>query len=544
MTAVSDSDNEPISGPAGDSSRLPRRQVIVSMTCVTLAMFLTALGQTTVATALPSIVADLGGFDRYVWVATAYMVAATVAAPIAGGLSDLYGRKPFFIVGLLVFIAASALLGVSRSMDAVIAFRAFQGIGGGLIMTASLTSVADLFPPDERGKYLGSLTGVYAVASVVGPIVGGFVAHHYHWSGIFWFNVPIAIPVLLLLIRAFPRGNPAVERRKPDYAGMIALALAVVPTFLALSLGGIQYAWSSPQCLGLLTLGLAMAAAFVFIESRAQSPVMSLELYANLPLASAMLVVLLTGFVLYGSLIFLPLFFQGVLGVSATASSQLLVPILPGLIIGAIVSGQLLSRTGGHYRLQVLVTTMLTAVGMYLISTMNETTGIVLIETYLVIAGLGMGGTLAVLSAAIQNWTPFRLVGAGTSANQFWRTLGGMMGLSVMGAVLVQSFRSGVDAMVPDSVEAALPGGLLDSVKEDPQALLDPAMAESLRDSLAEAGSGDLLAGLLESLNAALAGGLNTVFIVLTVAAALSFALAWLLRAPADAETVATKTEA
>lgn len=538
--------SKPNLGQTGEFALLSRRQVAVSITCVTLAMFLTALGQTTVATALPSIVADLGGFDRYVWVATAYMVAATVAAPVAGGLSDLYGRKPFFIIGLTVFIAASALLGVSHSMDALIAFRALQGIGGGLIMTASLVSVADLFPPEERGKYLGSLTGVYGVASVVGPVAGGFIAHHYHWHWIFWLNVPIAIPILLALIRFFPRGNAGTERPTPDYAGMIALALAVVPLFLALSLGGVQYAWSSPQCLGLLGFGLAMAAAFVFVESRAEFPIMSLELYTNLTLASAMLVVLLTGFVLYGTVIFLPLFFQGVLGASATVASKLLVPILPALIIGAIVSGQLLSRTGGHYRLQALITTMLTAVGTYLISTMNETTGVVLMETYIVITGLGMGGTLAVLAAAIQNWTPFRLVGAGTSANQFWRNVGGMMGLSATGAILVQSFRSGVDAVVTDDVRAALPDGFLDSIKDNPQALLDPATAASLGEGLAGTESGDIpvAESLLESLNVALADGLSNVFTVLAVAAALSFAIAWFLRARTDAETEATGTEA
>ena len=534
---------------------LPRRQVAVSMTCVTLVMFLAALGQTTVATALPSVVADLGGFDRYVWVATAYMVAATVAAPIAGGLSDLYGRKPFFILGLMVFIAASALLAVSHSMNAVIAFRAVQGIGGGLLMTASLVSVADLFPPEERGKYQGSLAGVYGVASIVGPVVGGFITHHYHWNWIFLLNIPIAVPVLLLMIWVFPRGNPGIEpgtqHRRLDYLGMMTLMLAIVPAFLALSFGGVQYAWSSAQCLGLITFGLVMAVAFVIIESRAESPVMSLELYKDRPVALAMIVVLLTGFVLYGSVFFLPLFFQGVLGVSASASSRLLAPLLPGIVFGAIVSGQLLSRTGGRYRLQVLATTMLTTVGMYLISAMNETTGVVLIVFYLVLTGTGIGGTLAVASVAVQNSVPFSLVGAGTSANQFWRTMGGMMGLAVMGAVMVQSFRSTVEALVPDSVRVVLPEGLLDSVKEDPQALLDPAAAESLEGALTETGNVDSLVadGLLDSLNAALAGGLSDVFTVLAAAAALSFAIALFLRVRPPVfyecrETGAVRTEA
>ena len=530
---------------------LPRRQVAVSMTCVTMVMFLAALGQTTVATALPSIVADLGGFDRYVWVATAYMVAATVAAPIAGGLSDLYGRRPFFILGLVIFIAASALLAVSSSMNAVIAFRALQGIGGGLLMTASLVSVADLFLPEERGKHQGSLAGVYGVASIVGPVVGGFITHHYHWNWIFLLNIPIALPILLLIIWVFPRGNPGIEHRKLDYLGMATLALAIVPAFLALSLGGVQYAWSSAQCLGLMALSLVMAAAFLVTESRAESPIMSLDLYKDRPVALAMIVVLLTGFVLYGSVLFLPLFFQGVLGVTASASSRLFAPLLPGIVFGAIVSGQLLSRTGGRYRLQVLAATMLTTVGMYLISTMHETTGAALIVFYLVLTGIGIGGTLAVVSVAVQNSVPFRLVGAGTSANQFWRTMGGMMGLAAMGAVMVQGFRSAVEEVVPENVRAALPEGFIDSVKEDPQALLDPATAESLKGTLAGTGSVDspVADGLLASLNAALAAGLSNVFTVLAVAAALSFAIALFLRVRPPLfckcrETGAVRTEA
>ena len=327
---------------------------------------------------------------------------------------------------------------------------------------------------------------------------------------------------------------------------MITLALAIVPVFLALSMGGVQYAWGSPQCLGLIAFGLAMAAAFVVVESRAESPIMSLELYKDQSMALAMIMVLLTGFVLYGSLIFLPLFFQGVLGVSASTSSRLLAPMLPGIVLGAIVSGQLLSRIGGHYRIQVLITTTLTTVGMYFISTMNQTTGGVLILTYLALTGVGIGGTLTVLSVAIQNSVPFRLVGAGTAANQFWRTMGGMMGLAVMGAVMVQGFRSAVEAAVSDSVRVALPEGLLDSVKQDPRALLDPATVEALKRTLAGAGNGDIpiADNLLAVLKDALAGALSNVFTFLAVAAALSFTAAFFLRVRPGVETGAVGTKA
>ena len=519
---------------------LPGRQVALSMTCVMLVMFLGALSQTIVATALPRIVADLGGFDRYVWVATAYMVAATIAAPIGGGLSDLYGRKPFLILGLGIFLVASFFLGVSGSMNEVIAFRGMQGFGGGIIMTCSLVAVADLFPPEERGRHQGLLAGVYGIASVVGPVLGGIITDYYSWNGIFLLNVPIAVAVLLLIACVFPNRGPRtrIANRRLDYAGMATLALAVVPLLLALSVGGVQYAWSSPQCIGLLAFGSAMAALFVMVELRAEFPIIPMDLYADRAVALAMIMVLLTGFGLYGSLLFLPLYFQGVLGFSAAGSGNLLIPMLPGIVLGGIVSGQLLSRTGGHYRLHVLVSTALTTMGMYLISTMDETTGVFLTEIYLVLAGLGLGATLATLSVAVQNTVPFRLVGAGTAANQFYRSVGGMVGLAVVGAVMTLGFWSRLEATVPKDLREALPQDLLGSFRESPQALLDPAAAESLRERLAGTGAEGIRMAdrLLDSLDKALAGALADVFAVLVVAAALSFATALFFRVPTDAE--------
>lgn len=355
--------------------------VLIPMTCVTLAMFLAALGQTTIATALPVIADDLGGFDRYVWVVTAYMITATVATPIAGGLSDRYGRKLFLLAGLALFIASSLLLGVSDSMNAVIASRAVQGIGGGLMMVTSLSAVADLFPPEERGKYQGALAGVYAVAALVGPILGGYVTHHYGWQWVFLLNVPTAVPIAALT------------------------------------------AWTFPNS-----------------KSRVDAAIMPLALYRDRAVVSVLMVVFLTGFVLYGSLVFLPLFFQRELEISVIGSGELLIPILLGIVFGAILSGQLLSRTGGHSRIQILASTGLTAVGMYLVSTMNETTGGGLIAAYLALTGIGLGGTLAVASTVVQNAVPFEFVGASTSASQFWRTVGGMAGLSLAGAALGNAF--------------------------------------------------------------------------------------------------------
>jgi len=512
---------------------------MLAMACVTLAMFLGALGQTIVATALPRIVADVGGLDRYVWVATAYMVAATAVAPIAGGLGDLYGRKPLFLAGLIVFIAGSALLGFSRSMNEIIAFRAIQGIGGGIIMTSSLVAVADLIPPEQRGKYQGLLAGVYGIASIVGPAVGGLITDHYAWNGIFFLNVPIAFVILLLIVWVFPRADTGGADRTLDYPGMVLLVVALVSLLLALSFGGAQYDWDSVEFLGLLTFGLATAALFVFVELKVERPIMPLAMYADRTVALAMAMVLLTGFALYGCLLFLPLFFQGVLGVSAATSGNLLIPMLPAIVLGAILSGQLLSRAGGHYRLHVLCGTAFATVGMYLISTMSKATDVVLIETYLVVAGLGLGATLATITVAVQNAVPHARVGSATAANQFWRSVGGMMGLAVVGAVMTSSFSSKLEAILSGAAAKSLPQGWLKSVKESPQEVLDPAAADSLRSELAEAGAGSaqVVDGIFDSLQAVLAGALSDVFMVLVVVSGLSFGTALLFRVSIDRES-------
>ncbi len=518
---------------------LPKKQFILSMACVTLAMFLGALGQTIVATALPRIVADVGGLDRYVWVATAYMVAATVAMPITGGLSDLYGRKPLFIAGLIVFLAGSVLLGMIGSMNEIIAFRALQGLGGGVIVACSLATVADLSPPEQRGKYQGLLAGVYGIASVVGPVVGGFITDHYSWNGIFLFNAPVAFVILLSIVWVFPNADTGEADRTLDYPGTVLLVLALVPLLLALSFGGAQYDWDSPECLGLLTFGLAMAVVFVRVELRAENPIMPLGMYADRTVALAMATALLTGFALYGCLLFLPLFFQGVLGASAATSGNLLIPMLPAIVLGAILSGQLLSKAGAHYRRHVLCGTALATVGMYLISTMSKATDVILIEAYLVLTGLGLGATLATITVAVQNLVPFGQVGAATAANQFWRSVGGMIGLAVVGAVMTSSFSSKLEAIVSGDAAALLPQGWLESVKENPQELLDPTVGDSLRVGLEEAGPGSThkVGEILDSLQGVLAGALSDVFAILVVASGLSFAAALMFRETADTES-------
>ena len=526
----------------GDSTPACRRQVALSLVCVGLAMFLAALSQTVVATIMPFIVADLGGFDRYTWPSTSYLVAATVAYPIVGRLSDIHGRRVFLIAGIATFIAGSALVGASASMNQVIGFRAVQGAGGGIVMTCCYVSVADLFPPQDRGKFHGVLGALYAVATVVGPIMGVFVAEWLSWNWTFLLIAAAGVPVLALTTRSFPKPHTLPQRRQMDYPGMVMLALAVAAVVLALSSAGVLHAWDSLPTLGLLVSGLAAAAIFVVIEHRSRSPIMPLGIYRHRAVSVAVAVTLTTSVSFHGFVLFLPLYFQAVLGESATRAGTLLIPMLLGIVLGAILAGQLLSRTAGRYRLQTLASGALMAAGMWLFSTLDNGAGlagnkpILLSQTYLVVTALGFGGVVATLSVAVQNTVPYRNVGIATAALQFFRSLGGMTGLAATGGVMVHGFRSATETTVPDSVKDALPEGLLESVQQDAQALVDPALAQTLEETVAEAGLEDVAAHLLNSLNLALAEALSDVFTVLWVAAALSIPAALFLRVRHDTE--------
>ncbi len=517
---------------ARDFVQLPRRQVVLTMIGLLMAMFLAALDQTVVSTAMPRIIADLGGFDRYTWVTTSYLVASTVSVPIVGRLTDIYGRKIFFILGISVFLVGSALAGISGSMTQLIIFRAVQGLGGGIIMANSFVAIADLFPPEERGKFQGFLGVVFGLSSVIGPTLGGFITDNFSWNWIFLINVPVGLPVLLLIAWLFPKIRPEVENRRLDYAGMTTLALSVTPILLALSWGGVQYAWASPQVIGFIAFGLAMGVAFVVIESRSDSPIMPLEIYRNQMVAVALLATFLTGFGMFGAIIFVPLFFQGVLGASATSSGSFLTPMMLGIVFGATVSGQLLSRTGGRYRVQAIIGTGLMVTGAALISTMDKDTSFTRAVGYIVVMGIGLGTTFPTFTLAVQNSIPFRLMGVATSALQFYRSIGGMLGLAILGSVMTSRFALKLGETTPDNVAATLPAGQLDAIKNNPQALVDPSAVDGLRASLDQAGpdGARMAETLLESLKSALAGAISDVFVLSAAVIGLSLLVSFFLR--------------
>ncbi|MBE0481470.1 MAG: MFS transporter, partial [Dehalococcoidia bacterium] len=329
-------------GPVGLRA-LPRRQIVITMAGVMLAMFLSSLDQTIVGTAMPRIITDLGGFSHYTWVTTSYIITSTVMVPITGKLTDMYGRKWFYTSGIAIFVLGSLLSGMSGTMTEIIIFRGFQGIGAGIMIANAFIVVGDLFPPAERGKYQGLMAGVFGISSVIGPTLGGFLTDTLSWHWVFFVNIPLGLGIILLFLLYFPDVRPEQRRHKVDYAGIMALILAVVPTMMALSFAGVDFPWLSAPVIGMFAFSGLMLALFLYIETRAEEPIIPLSLFRNRVVAISQVIILITGFGMFGGIIFIPLFFQAVLGASATASGSFLTPMMLGVVGGSLISGQLLS---------------------------------------------------------------------------------------------------------------------------------------------------------------------------------------------------------
>ena len=502
---------------------LPRSQVIITLVCVMLAMFLAALDQTIVSTATPRIIADLGGFDKYTWITTGYMVASTTAAPIVGKLSDIYGRKWIFIGSVFVFMVGSVLCGISENMTQLIIFRIIQGIGGGTIMAVTFISIADLFPPSDRGKYIGLLAACFGLASVIGPTLGGFLTDTFSWKWIFFVNVPLAGPVVFLLARFFPDtpGESNRENRRIDYPGICLLIVGVVLLLVGLSLGGVQYEWTSFYVIGPIVTGLISLIILVIVETKTYNPILPLNLFKERMVTIGLILSLLTGFAMFGAIIFVPLYFQGVLAFSATSSGTFLTPMMLGIVFGAAISGQILSRTGGHFRIQGLVGVALMTAGVFLFSTLDSTSDYPRAVSYIILLGFGLGSTFPTFTIAVQNFSPPSAIGAATSFIQFLRTFGGLVGLSLLGSLMSHRFVANLDRAVENSA-VPISNDVLDELKTNPRVLVDPDAQMSM---VSAEMPGDILAVLRNSLSEAI----GDVFSVCVAVLLVSFFITMLL---------------
>ena len=421
---------------------LSRTERFITLSGVLLGLLLAALDQTIVATAGPAMQADLHIAPAdYPWLTTAYLVASTVMLPIYGKLSDLFGRKPILVAGILLFLLGSVLCGLSRSTFHVILARVVQGLGSASLFTSAFTVVADLFPPSVRGKYQGLVGAVFALSSVVGPLLGGFLTDHFSWHWVFFINLPVGLMALGFILLRMPPLHPRAGEKRPrlDLAGALALVLAVVPLLLALSLGHERYAWGSAPILGLFALSAVGLVLFVLAERRAHEPLLDLGLFRNRVFGLGNLTVCILGAGFLSAVVFLPLFMVNVVGLSATRSGLTLTPLTLGVVAGNVLAGQLVSRLG-HYRLLMLGSLVVLTAGYALMGyTLSSDSTQAEVTVKMVLVGVGLGPSLPLYTLAIQNAVPPAQVGVATASVTFFRQMGSTIGVALLGTVFAST---------------------------------------------------------------------------------------------------------
>ncbi|WP_225753425.1 MDR family MFS transporter [Actinotalea sp. Marseille-Q4924] len=469
----------------------PMRLVFIGLL---LGMFVAGISQTIVSPALPVMVAELGGIDSYSWLATAAMLTAAVVVPVVGKLSDLYGRRPFYLGGLVVFMAGAALAGAAPSFWWLVAARAVQGLGMGALMTLSQTIIGDIVPPRQRGRYQGWVGAVFGVTSVAGPLAGGWLTDHVGWRWVFYAGLPFGIAALVFVARNLHL--PHTRRRvRIDVAGIVTLTLALVALLLAASWGGTTYAWSSPVLLGLIGAGAVLLTAFVLVEQRAEEPVLPLRLFRSSVFTLANVASLTIAMAMFGVVFYIPVYAQGVLGVDATQSGAILVPMSVTMIGVGIVVGLLISRYG-HYKRYVVGGTLLMLVGFGLLTQTGYGSSPLQLTAATVVIGLGIGGAMQTFTLVVQNVVGRDDLGVATASVQFFRNVGATVGIALLGAVMTARLGPAIAERLPAGGDAPTDLGAESVLDPTTLAGLPAGAEEVVRRALADALSGVFLAAV------------------------------------------------
>ncbi len=521
---------------------LDRRTKFEILGAVMLGLFLGALDQTVVGTALPRIVTDLGGNELYTWVVTMYLLTSTITVPFYGKLSDLYGRRPLLMIGITLFLLGSALAGLSQTMWQLILFRGIQGLGAGALFPISLAVIGDLFTPAERGKYQGLFGAVFGLSSLIGPALGGFLTDQISWHWVFYVNLPVGLVSLYVIWRLLPTIARKDASRHLDYFGAGVFAVAI--GFLLVGLTNKQFGdWGALNVAGFIAIGLVFGAVFLGIEARAKEPIVPLDLWRNRTYAASIVSTFFVSFGFFGAIIFLPRWFQFVKGVSATESGYQALALLVGLIGGSIASGQIVARTG-RYKLVILVGLVTMAVGLLLMTNLRATTSLPTLWVWMFIAGIGIGPTMAVYTIIVQNAVPFEKLGVATSNLTFFRQIGGSVGLAVVGTVFGTQLQNeiprqlalkGVPQQVLDGLTQSGPGGLdsLVGVGQDLGQVLSASLPASLQAQLQP-----LLPAIVGGIHEAFSIAAASTFQVGVVATIIAIAAAAMMRELALRSTV------
>ncbi|MCR8725207.1 MDR family MFS transporter [Frigidibacter sp. ROC022] len=450
----------------------PDSAVRVVIGSVAVLLLLASLDQTIVSTALPTIVADLGGLEHLSWVVTAYILASTIVAPLYGKMGDLYGRRVMVFISVGMFLTGSALCGLSQSMTFLIVSRALQGLGGGGLFVLALSIIGDVIAPKDRGKVQGVFAAVFSTSSVIGPLLGGWFVENLSWHWIFYINIPLGLAAVVGFTLGF-KAHPDRVSHKIDYAGAIALSLTLGATVLVTSLGGRTLPWSSPMSLGLMALALLSLAAFLMIERRAAEPILPLGLFRLNVFWVTCVIGFVAGASMFGSITFIPVFLQIAQGSTPTVSGWQLIPMTAGIMSASTLAGQYMGRTG-KYRILTRIGTSFLIVGMLTLSTITDTTPYPLIGFFILLVGLGMGCIFPVLTTAVQNAVPRQQLGTATAAGLMFRQVGGSMAVALFGALFASGMASRLGAV---QGAADLGGGL--EIGPQMMAAMPPDLRES-----------------------------------------------------------------
>ncbi|WP_282033987.1 MDR family MFS transporter [Metabacillus indicus] len=510
---------------------LSHKEKITIMIAIIAAMFFAAVNQTIVGNALPKIISELGGLDYYSWVFTIYMLTSAITTILVGKLSDMYGRKPFIIIGIIIFSIGAFLAGTSTDIIQLISYRGIQGFGAGMIMSTAFTAVGDLFAPRERGKWQGAMSAVFGVSSVFGPTLGGYIVDNLEWKWVFWVFLPLGIVALILIWKLFP-STEKKPGQKVDYLGSLFLSSAIVAALLAFSWAGTKYDWGSAQILSLFAAAALSVIIFILVERKAVSPILPLDLFKNSIFTISNVIGFVIGVSMFGGVMYVPYFIQGVLGYSATHSSFLTMSMTLGLVFASALGGQIISKTG-KYKLQAIIGLCISAAGLYLLSTMTVDTSQYLLVFYLTLVGFGIGIGMTVFTLTVQNAVEQKLLGVATASSQLFRSVGGTVGVAIMGTLLnsrMQDKMASMSSASDTNQMAASPelAGKLQSL-QNPQLLLDHEKLDGLKNTLPPEAV-PFFENVIRQLQDSLSYALSGVFIFVTITMALAILLTFFIK--------------